>query len=141
MYMFINVPAISVMEWHPFSASLRSHLNCCLQTLLRPPVRVAEMLYRIPSQCLQMHNGVCKLPAAITSAPGDPYVSVHIRDAGDWTHELYEHMSQYAMNVEVSVLQLRPHGLPWTEESTKAGLHLPRLEMAQMSLKRKLSCI
>jgi respiratory burst oxidase len=58
MYMFINVPALSVMEWHPFT---------------------------------------------ITSAPGDPYVSVHIRDAGDWTHALYEHMSTYAKGVEATL--------------------------------------
>lgn len=43
------------------------------------------------------------MPAAITSAPGDPYLSCHIRDAGDWTHALYGYMTQYAKNVEVGV--------------------------------------
>ncbi|CAL1357425.1 unnamed protein product [Linum trigynum] len=42
-YMFLQCPAISSFEWHPFS---------------------------------------------ITSAPGDPYLSVHIRIVGDWTQEL-----------------------------------------------------
>ena len=38
---------------------------------------------------------------AITSAPGDPYVSVHIRRAGDWTGALFDKMSAYAKQVEV----------------------------------------
>uniref|UniRef100_A0A0C9S5Y5 TSA: Wollemia nobilis Ref_Wollemi_Transcript_12342_3899 transcribed RNA sequence n=1 Tax=Wollemia nobilis TaxID=56998 RepID=A0A0C9S5Y5_9CONI len=42
-YMFVNCPAVSQFEWHPFS---------------------------------------------ITSAPGDDYLSVHIRSIGDWTREL-----------------------------------------------------
>lgn len=42
-YMFIQCPAVSPFEWHPFS---------------------------------------------ITSAPGDDYLSVHIRQLGDWTREL-----------------------------------------------------
>ncbi|KAJ6799648.1 putative respiratory burst oxidase-like protein A [Iris pallida] len=42
-YMFVQCPAVSPFEWHPFS---------------------------------------------ITSAPGDNYLSVHIRQVGDWTHEL-----------------------------------------------------
>lgn len=27
-------------------------------------------------------------PFSITSAPGDPFLSVHIRTLGDWTHEM-----------------------------------------------------
>ncbi|KAK2984594.1 hypothetical protein RJ640_018972 [Escallonia rubra] len=42
-YMFVQCPAISPFEWHPFS---------------------------------------------ITSAPGDDYLSIHIRQLGDWTQEL-----------------------------------------------------
>ncbi|BBH03408.1 respiratory burst oxidase protein F [Prunus dulcis] len=42
-YMFVQCPAVSPFEWHPFS---------------------------------------------ITSAPGDDYLSVHIRQLGDWTQEL-----------------------------------------------------
>ncbi|RRT41084.1 hypothetical protein GW17_00033675 [Ensete ventricosum] len=42
-YMFVQCPAVSPFEWHPFS---------------------------------------------ITSAPGDSYLSVHIRQLGDWTREL-----------------------------------------------------
>lgn len=42
-YLFLNVPAISALQWHPFT---------------------------------------------ITSAPDDPYVSVHIRQVGDFTNEL-----------------------------------------------------
>ncbi len=39
-YIFINVPELSRVEWHPFT---------------------------------------------LTSAPGDSYLSVHVRAAGDWT--------------------------------------------------------
>jgi respiratory burst oxidase len=42
-YMFVQCPAVSAFEWHPFS---------------------------------------------ITSAPGDDYLSIHIRQLGDWTQEL-----------------------------------------------------
>ncbi|KAM7273963.1 hypothetical protein ACFE04_028627 [Oxalis oulophora] len=42
-YMFVQCPAVSPFEWHPFS---------------------------------------------ITSAPGDDYLSIHIRQLGDWTQEL-----------------------------------------------------
>ncbi|CAB4384688.1 unnamed protein product [Rhizophagus irregularis] len=44
-YLFLNVPKISKLQWHPFT---------------------------------------------ITSAPDDPYVSVHIRQVGDFTNELAE---------------------------------------------------
>jgi predicted ferric reductase len=27
-------------------------------------------------------------PFSITSAPGDPFLSIHIRDSGDWTHAM-----------------------------------------------------
>ncbi|OQU87484.1 hypothetical protein SORBI_3003G287400 [Sorghum bicolor] len=42
-YMFVQCPAVSPFEWHPFS---------------------------------------------ITSAPGDDYLSIHVRQLGDWTREL-----------------------------------------------------
>ncbi|KAL2902666.1 Respiratory burst oxidase-like protein F [Bienertia sinuspersici] len=44
-YMFVQCPAVSPFEWHPFS---------------------------------------------ITSAPGDDFLSIHIRKAGDWTEDLYD---------------------------------------------------
>ena len=44
-YLFLNVPAVSSLQWHPFT---------------------------------------------ITSAPDDPYVSVHICQVGDFTNELGE---------------------------------------------------
>jgi len=31
---------------------------------------------------------LCRHPFSITSAPGDDYVSVHIRTLGDWTSQL-----------------------------------------------------
>ncbi|XP_074282570.1 respiratory burst oxidase homolog protein F-like [Silene latifolia] len=43
-YMFVQCPAVSPFEWHPFS---------------------------------------------ITSAPGDDYLSIHVRKLGDWTEELH----------------------------------------------------
>ena len=95
MYMFINVPAISVMEWHPFSASCPcSARTPCLLTLLCLTSPTAWLSSSVLSRTYPV-------PAAITSAPGDPYVSVHVRDAGDWTHALYEYMLLYAKSVEV----------------------------------------
>ena len=41
-------------------------------------------------------------PFTITSAPGDPYISVHIRCEGDWTRALYEEMAKYLQSVRVS---------------------------------------
>mmetsp|Transcript_19750 Transcript_19750/g.59654 ORF Transcript_19750/g.59654 Transcript_19750/m.59654 type:complete len:963 (-) Transcript_19750:862-3750(-) len=55
MYTFVNVPDISVTEWHPFT---------------------------------------------ISSAPGDPYVSVHIQAVGDWTKKLHEIMKDYCARIE-----------------------------------------
>ncbi|GAB2273781.1 hypothetical protein Dimus_008560 [Dionaea muscipula] len=48
-YMFVQCPAVSPLEWHPFS---------------------------------------------ITSAPGDDYLSIHIRQLGDWTTELRKVFSE-----------------------------------------------
>ncbi|XP_010533625.1 PREDICTED: respiratory burst oxidase homolog protein F isoform X2 [Tarenaya hassleriana] len=48
-YMFVQCPAVSPFEWHPFS---------------------------------------------ITSAPGDDYLSIHIRQLGDWTQELKRMFSE-----------------------------------------------
>ena len=41
-------------------------------------------------------------PFTITSAPGDPYVSVHIRVVGDWTEALWKTMHTYLDSVRVS---------------------------------------
>ncbi len=41
-------------------------------------------------------------PFTITSAPGDPYVSVHIRVVGDWTEALWKKMQEYLESVRVS---------------------------------------
>ena len=45
-------------------------------------------------------------PFTITSAPGDPFVSVHIRVVGDWTEALWKTMQTYLESVRVrSALQ------------------------------------
>jgi respiratory burst oxidase len=36
-------------------------------------------------------------PFSITSAPGDDYLSVHIRQLGDWTQELIRVFSQASL--------------------------------------------
>lgn len=46
-YVFVQIPAVSAWQWHPFT---------------------------------------------ISSAPEQPYVSVHIQDAGDWTHEISRYL-------------------------------------------------
>ncbi|GAA5874052.1 hypothetical protein JCM3774_001594 [Rhodotorula dairenensis] len=59
-WLFLNVPAISPFQWHPFT---------------------------------------------ISSAPDDPYISVHVRQIGDWTKELAEKLgcpSALAVNVPLS---------------------------------------
>mmetsp|Transcript_556 Transcript_556/g.1749 ORF Transcript_556/g.1749 Transcript_556/m.1749 type:complete len:897 (-) Transcript_556:293-2983(-) len=55
MYMFIQCPSISSLEWHPFT---------------------------------------------ISSAPGDKFISCHIRNAGDWTGALHEKLKPVIASVE-----------------------------------------
>nr|WOW72686.1 ferric reductase [Mangifera indica] len=71
-YMFVQCPAVSPFEWHPFS---------------------------------------------ITSAPGDNYLSVHIRQLGDWTQELKRVFSE-ACEPPVA----GKSGLLRADESTKKSL-------------------
>ncbi|XP_075522765.1 respiratory burst oxidase homolog protein A-like [Primulina tabacum] len=71
-YMFVQCPAISPFEWHPFS---------------------------------------------ITSAPGDDYLSIHVRQLGDWTHELKRVFSE-ACEAPVS----GKSGLLQADETTKKSL-------------------
>ncbi|KAI3908930.1 hypothetical protein MKW98_021999 [Papaver atlanticum] len=71
-YMFVQCPAVSPFEWHPFS---------------------------------------------ITSAPGDDYLSIHIRQLGDWTQELKRVFS------EACELPLAGRsGLLRADETTKKSL-------------------
>ncbi|XP_074555636.1 respiratory burst oxidase homolog protein A-like [Curcuma longa] len=71
-YMFVQCPAVSPFEWHPFS---------------------------------------------ITSAPGDDYLSVHIRQLGDWTRELKR---VFAAACEPSIAG--KSGLLRADEATKKSL-------------------
>ncbi|KAJ4749731.1 Respiratory burst oxidase [Rhynchospora pubera] len=71
-YMFVQCPAVSPFEWHPFS---------------------------------------------ITSAPDDDYLSIHIRQLGDWTRELKQ---IFAEACEPSVAG--KSGLLRADETTKKGL-------------------
>ena len=48
-YVFLNIPEISTLEWHPFT---------------------------------------------MTSAPEEDYLSVHVREAGDWTEKLISLVAQ-----------------------------------------------
>ena len=68
-----------------------------------------KMCHPASSVC-QIKLRLCKVFAAITSAPGDPYVSVHIRNVGDWTGTLYASMSAYAKKVEVTLLKALSKG-------------------------------
>ncbi|GKA22515.1 respiratory burst oxidase homolog protein C-like protein [Tanacetum coccineum] len=52
-------------------------------------------------------------PFSITSAPGDEYLSVHIRKAGDWTEELkkvFSHVCQPSANGKREYLRADNHG-------------------------------
>ncbi|CAJ2650679.1 unnamed protein product [Trifolium pratense] len=77
-YMFVQCPAVSPFEWHPFS---------------------------------------------ITSAPGDDYLSVHIRQLGDWTSELKRVFSE-ACEPPLAGLS----GLLRADETTKKSLPKLRID-------------
>ncbi|GLU05867.1 hypothetical protein SLE2022_229440 [Rubroshorea leprosula] len=77
-YMFVQCPAVSPFEWHPFS---------------------------------------------ITSAPGDDYLSVHIRQLGDWTQELKRVFSE-ACEAPVA----GKSGLLRADETTKKSLPKLRID-------------
>ena len=62
-WLFLQVPEISHFQWHPVCIPLPSPL---------PPLISFQF--------------------TITSAPEDPYVSVHIRQVGDWTNALGERL-------------------------------------------------
>ncbi|KAI4315479.1 hypothetical protein L6164_028280 [Bauhinia variegata] len=76
-YMFVQCPAVSPFEWHPFS---------------------------------------------ITSAPGDDYLSVHIRQLGDWTQELRRVFSEACEPPAAG-----KSGLLRADETTKKSL--PKLKI------------
>ncbi|KAI4326884.1 hypothetical protein L6164_019408 [Bauhinia variegata] len=76
-YMFVQCPAVSPYEWHPFS---------------------------------------------ITSAPGDGYLSVHIRQLGDWTQELRRVFSEACEPPAAG-----KSGLLRADETTKKSL--PKLKI------------
>ncbi len=52
-------------------------------------------------------------PFTITSAPGDPFISVHIRVVGDWTGALWKTMQEYLESVRVrsKVSRISQHSL------------------------------
>lgn len=74
-YIFLQCPTISPFEWF-------------VQLSINSPVLI-ELLtaYSIVIQVL-IHCVCFRHPFSITSAPGDDYLSVHIRTNGDWTQEL-----------------------------------------------------
>lgn len=43
----------------------------------------------------------CRHPFSITSAPGDDYLSVHIRTLGDWTTELKNRFAQVMYTLQL----------------------------------------
>ena len=61
-WLFVQVPEVSKFQWHP-----------------------VRIIYEFVSTC---NNSCSSSQFTITSAPEDPYVSVHIRQVGDWTHAL-----------------------------------------------------
>lgn len=46
-------------------------------------------------------------PYTLTSAPDDPFLSVHIQVCGDWTGAVYNYLSEY-----LETIQVRGHTLP-----------------------------
>ncbi|KAL5984756.1 hypothetical protein ACLOJK_041378, partial [Asimina triloba] len=90
-YMFVQCPAVSPFEWHPFS---------------------------------------------ITSAPGDDYLSIHIRQLGDWTHELKRVFSQVC---EPPVAG--KSGLLRADETTKKRSRLCHSVVIENVIKIKFLCL
>ena len=64
-WLFIQVPDVSGLQWHPVS-------------------------FHFPKRSVAKRLMFGNLQFTITSAPEDPYVSVHIRQVGDWTRGLGE---------------------------------------------------
>lgn len=74
-YIFLQCPTISPFEWF-------------VQLSINSPVLI-ELLTAYSTVIQVLIHCVCfRHPFSITSAPGDDYLSVHIRTNGDWTQEL-----------------------------------------------------
>lgn len=73
-YIFLQCPTISPFEWFVSAPSL---------LLLR---RILLEFIKCEKRSCCFH--IDRHPFSITSAPGDDYLSVHVRTAGDWTQEL-----------------------------------------------------
>lgn len=80
-YMFVQCPAVSPFEW-------------CVALLFFVCLK-GVWLFFVTKLFLDHNICVCgflfstfRHPFSITSAPGDDYLSIHVRQLGDWTREL-----------------------------------------------------
>ncbi len=48
-------------------------------------------------------------PYTLTSAPDDPFLSVHIQVCGDWTSAVYDYLSNYLETIQVGRPELDPN--------------------------------
>ncbi|KAA3488896.1 respiratory burst oxidase-like protein D-like [Gossypium australe] len=71
-YMFVNCSAVSSFEWYV-------HFDPC---------SIPRFASSLPFSLTERTIGKSRHPFSITSAPGDDYLSVHIRTLGDWTRQL-----------------------------------------------------
>ena len=82
------MPLITCAALHlPENRTLRvceCHAVCCDHVLLRNS-----------SSCAEWH------PYTLTSAPDDPFLSVHIQVCGDWTSAVYDYLSEYVETTQV----------------------------------------
>lgn len=69
-----NMFLLTVKMYLHFNGEFHKQFQHPLVTTLAPPVTILILYFRHPF--------------SITSAPGDDYLSIHIRTVGDWTSQL-----------------------------------------------------
>lgn len=86
MYLFVKCPDVSPFEWYCPDWCQNQNFFCFLISVCKPS-----------------NLDFNRHPFSITSAPGDDYLSVHIRTLGDWTTALRNLFGKVISNLVVSI--------------------------------------